>query len=510
MSRILAYDLGTGGVKACLYDEAGRLLGFDFEEYQTTYPAPGYQEQCPEDWWRAMVRATTRLSGQVDGLSDVAAIGVSGHSLGVVAVGGDGALLSERTPIWSDARAAGQAEGFFRHIDADDWYLRTGGGFPAHLYAVFKIMWYRDCQREIYDNTAKFLGSKDYINYRLTGVLATDPSYASGSGAYDLRRRAYVPEWIDAVGIDRAKLADIVPSASVLGCLTAEAARALGLPTSARVVAGGVDNACMALGANCYRHGESYTSLGTSAWVAVSSGEPVVDLKTRPYVFEHCVPGQYVSATCIFSAGGSFRWVRDTLCAPLVEAAAKTGEDPYTLMTALAATSPVGARRLLFNPSLSGGSSLDASPSLRGCYAGLDLMHTQADLIRSAMEGIAMNMRMALDALARHCALRPDMLIVGGGVRSALWRQIFADVYEMDILETAVGQDAGALGAAALAATGCGLWPGLDAVARAHTVQSRTAPIPENTRKYRRLMPAFQRLAAVQCEIGGLLSAAEL
>jgi len=504
MNTVLAFDLGTGGVKTSLFDEAGRSLASSFAGYETFYPGPGRHEQRPEDWWSGVVRSTREVLEKTEA-GEVAAMAVSGHSLGAVPLDADGRLLVDSVPIWSDSRAGRQAEAFFRLVREPEWYLTTGNGFPPALYSLFKIMWYRGEAPEVYERAAVFLGTKDYVNYKLTGVCCTDRSYASGSGAYSLQKGVYVDEYLAASGVAREKLPEIADSAQVIGALLPEAAKILGLRPGIPVCAGGVDNACMALGAGCLADGEAYTSLGTSAWIAVSGREPILSLTKRPYVFAHCVPGQNVSATCIFAAGSCYRWARETLCRDLVQAEQAGGEDSYRAMDRLARTSPAGANGLLFYPALAGGSSLDASAFARGGFSGLELRHTRADLLRAILEGVCLNLRLAMDVLARQTPLREEMLLVGGGGKSAFWRQIFADVYEKIILQTAIGQDAGSLGAAAIAAVGVGLWADYGAVRGAHVQKTKIEPNPEAEHVYRATLPAFARAAEVQAGLGRLL-----
>jgi xylulokinase len=193
----------------------------------------------------------------------------------------------------------------------------------------------------------------------------------------------------------------------------------------------------------------------------------------------------------------------------VVEQARGEGRDPYDLMTELAATSPVGAKKLLFLPSLAGGSSLDASPNVRGAYLGLDLGHTQADVIRAALEGIALNLRMVLDALRRLGDVGREMVVVGGGSTSAVWRQIFADAFDMTILKTNVGQEAGSLGAAAVAAVACGLWKDFSPIDTIHRLEDRTEPNPDAVDVYERLLPVFQHGSLDQALLGDALAALE-
>lgn len=510
-SLIISYDLGTGGNKASLYDSEGNCLSWIFVPYNTEYPHIGWHEQRPGDWWNAVVESTRQLLEKT-GVSgeQIECLAISGHSLGAVPVDRNGELLRQATPIWSDIRAQKEAEDFFTRSDADQWYMTTGNGFPAPCYTIFKIMWYKNHEPELFGKTYKILGTKDYINYKLTGVMKTDHSYASGTGVYDLKNNMYHQGFIEAAGIPADILPDIVPSDCVLGTITPEAARITGLSSNVKVVCGGVDNSCMALGAKNIEEGRVYTSLGSSAWIAVSSTEPVLDMKAKPYVFAHVIPGMYTSAVSIFSAGTTFTWLRDNICGDLKAQEASGGRNAYQLMDMLAEKAPVGSNRLIFNPSLAGGTSQDASVNLRGAYMGLDLKHGRQELIRACMEGIAMNLRLRLDVLKKKCALQDEMLMVGGGSKSALYRRIFADVYNMDIVKTNIDQDAGALGAAAIAAVGCGLWKDFSRIDSIHKTLEVVTPDPANNQVYENLLPVFEFAAVQQAVISDRLHALEI
>jgi xylulokinase len=175
-------------------------------------------------------------------------------------------------------------------------------------------------------------------------------------------------------------------------------------------------------------------------------------------------------------------------------------------MTELAAESPIGAKRLLFNPSLAGGSSLDASPHIRGALLGLDLGHTQAHVVRAALEGIAFNLRLIFDELRQLGNIGPEMVVVGGASRSRVWRQILADALETKIVKTNVGQEAGSLGAAAVAAVAAGLWPGFDRIDQVHQLEGISIPNPAGVQVYRQLLPIFRQAAVDQARLGDLLA----
>jgi len=509
--KIISFDLGTGGNKASLYDAEGSCLASAFVPYTTQYPRVGWHEQRPEDWWNAVVESTRKLlqSSGVD-KNDIVCLGISGHSLGAVPVDKDGNLLRDETPIWSDIRAQKEVEEFFQKIDPDEWYLTTGNGFPAACYTIFKVMWYRNHEPEIFNKVHKILGTKDYINYKLTGIFKTDYSYASGTGIYDLKGWKYASKFIEASGIPAQVWPEIVSSTHVLGEVEPKIAEALGLSAKVKVVCGGVDNSCMALGAKNIKDGRVYTSLGSSAWIAISSEKPVIDAKAKPYVFAHVVPNMFTSAVSIFSAGTSFAWVKENICSELIEKAQAENKNVYDLMTALAAQAPVGSNNLLFNPSLAGGTSQDLSVHIRGAYIGLDLKHGKADLVRAAMEGIAMNLRLRLDLLRQYCQIEDEILFVGGGSKSKLYLQIFADVYNTKILKTNIDQDAGALGAAAVAAVGYGLWKDFNKIDEIHKAVEIVEPDPENNLKYEKLLPVFEYASDCQANISDKLHAVEI
>ena len=509
--KIISFDLGTGGNKASLYDSDGRCLASTFVPYATNYPHVGWHEQKPADWWAAVVESTQKLlqtSGEDK--KNIVCLGISGHSLGTVPIDKNGSLLREATPIWSDIRAQKEVEEFFRVVEPDHWYETTGNGFPAACYTIFKIMWYRNHEPEMYKKIDKIIGTKDYINLKLTGKINTDYSYASGTGVYNLEKWGYHPEFISASGVSPDLFPEIVPSTHILGTILPGVAEQLGLNPDVQVVCGGVDNSCMALGAKNIKDGRVYTSLGSSAWIAVSSKKPIIDTKAKPFVFAHVMPGMFTSAVSIFSMGTSFKWVRDNICSDLVEKSQAENRDVYDLMTELAAQAPVGSNKLLFNPSLAGGTSQDYSVHIRGAYIGLDLKHGRADLIRAAMEGIAMNLRQRLDLLRKYCHIQDEVLLVGGGSKSALYRRIFADAFNIPVLKTNIDQDAGALGAAAIAAVGCGLWENFDQIDAIHENVELVIPDPKNNAVYEKLLPIFDQAAKYQSDISLSLHQLEL
>lgn len=503
---IVAFDLGTGGVKAAIFGTDGACLAEAVVPYQTFYPALARHEQRPADWWAAIAASLKALlaAPRVDA-GAIRAIAISGHSLGCIPISADGELLQEFVPIWSDGRATGEAEAFFTRTDREAWYRKTGNGFPAPLYTVFKAMWLRVHEPDVFARTRTIIGTKDYINLRLTGKVATDPSYASGTGVYDLEAGAYDAALLEAAGLDAGLFPAIAASTDVIGEVLPDVAAALGLPQGVKVVAGGVDNSCMALGGRTFEEGDAYVSMGSSSWITIASAEPLLDARVRPFVFAHVVPGMFASATSIFSSGTSVGWVQDRLMSDLKAAAEAAGRNVHDDLFALAATSPTGARGLVFIPTLGGGTSFEGGPAVRGGFVGLDLKHDRADIMRATLEGVALGLRVALDELRRMTAIGSEIVIVGGGARSPFWRQIFADAFGCTILKTGIDQQAAALGAAALAFVGLGLWADFAPVRALHVVESRAEPLARNAGIYEAALAAYRQAAVQQHELSGPL-----
>jgi xylulokinase len=494
--KIIAYDLGTGGNKASLFDEQGSCLAFSFVPYQTHYPDAGWHEQRPEDWWQAVVASTRELLSKTSvAASDVECLAISGQSLGVVPVDGAGKLLREKTPIWSDTRASRQSAAFFQKVDRRRWYLATGNGFPAECYALFKIMWYRDNEPELFSRVATVLGSKDYVNLRLTGRACTDYSYASGSGAYSLLDWGYESEFLKESGLPPEIFPEIVPSTRILGTLAREAAEELGLPRSVKVACGGGQ----------LLHGP---------WGAQHPGGPCVHLPgllllDRRFLHEAGagLPGQalrvHPRGAGAVHLGGEHLFGRKLL--PL---------DPGQRVRRRLLRGDGRAGRHL--PAGSQQAAVQPQPGRRG-NAGVLPEHPR--LLRRA--GPAAHARGPARRYGGHCPeprggagrarrfvpLDSQMLMVGGGSKSPLWRQIFADVYGMDIVKTNIDQEAASLGAAAVAAVGAGLWKDFAPVDAVHRVASVEKPIEANAAVYRKLMPAFEHLRQSQAALGDMLKA---
>ena len=499
--KFIAYDFGTGGVKASLYDENCRTKAKSFIKYPTYYPQSNLHEQKPSDWWNGVIDSTKLLLKESATLpEEISCIALSGQSCVSVPLDKNLKPLVQTVPIWSDTRATTEVKEFFQNIDEENWYMTTGNGFPPACYYLFKLMWFRKHHPEKYAQIYKVAGSKDYINLMLTGNLYTDYSYASSSGAYDLKLKRMAPELINASGMREDMFPEIVPSHTIVGTLTKEAALATGLHEGVRVACGGVDNACMAMGAVGSAEGAIYTSLGSSSWVPVNSSEPILDYKTRPYVFAHIDENMFTSAYSIFAGGSSLEWAKDMLCKDLKD------DDIYGQISAMVDKVPVGSGGILFNPSLAGGTSQDKSTNIRGTFVGLHLGTTREEMMRATMEGIALNLRSSLELIKKQVNLEDRILFCGGGSKSSVWMQMFADIFDLKIIKSNIDQDAASLGAAAICVRGMEIWQDYSNIVSLHQIEQEYSPSAENNAKYNKIYETFSHVCDIAADLGDYMA----
>jgi len=482
---ILAHDLGTTGNKATLFDAAGVRVATTLEAYDTAYPHPNWAEQAPADWWRA-VRDSTRelLASSSVAAGDIAVVSFSGMMNGALAVDAMGVPLRSAI-IWADQRATAEAEFLAHCCGAEQVYRRTGHRAGAS-YTAAKMLWIQRHQPELYARTHQFLQAKDYAAYKMSGVFATDYSDASGTNLFDLERHDWALDMIEAVGLDPRKLPPAHPSITVIGKVTSEAAAETGLLAGTPVVIGGGDGACATVGAGSVRPGDAYNYIGSSSWIAVTAEQPLYDPQMRTFTFAHLDPQLYLPTGTMQCAGGSYDWLEQLL----------RGEGEARLcdeMSAAAADVEPGAKGLLFLPYLIGERSPHWNPLARGVFVGLTMSHGRAEMARAVLEGVAFNLRMILDAFLEQGSAIQAMRLIGGGARSALWRQILADVYGLPILRPALLAEATSLGAAIAGGVGVGLFPNFRVAHELVQVEEAERPNPAHNQRYTALYGLFQQ-----------------
>lgn len=499
-NHIIAHDLGTTGNKATLYDREGRLVGSAFYGYETEYAHPGWAEQNPDDWWRAICASTRELLVKTGVSKDeIACVSFSGQMMGCVPLDRDARPLYNGM-IWADTRSVEQERWLSERIDRDDVYRITGHRLSAS-YSLTKLLWLRDHQPDVYRNTYRFMHVKDAMIARLTGVFVTEPSDGSSMNLYDINRWQWSEPIIEAAQIDAGRLPDVRRSIDVVGEIRPEVADEVGLPAGTPVIPGGGDGPCAAVGAGVVREGLAYTYVGSSSWIALATPRPIFDPTFRTFTFAHVIPQMLTPTGTMQAAGASYQWARNQL-APLEAAAAHNqNADVYELMNETAAHSPIGAKGLIYLPYLLGERSPRWNPLARGAFIGLTVRHTQADMLRAVLEGVTLNLRVIMDCFTEQGVHIEQMRVIGGGARGRFWNQMMADVFGIPVHRPVVLGEAPSMGAAVAAGIGIGLYPGWHMAEQMNPDSEIFEPRPQAQARYAELLAifdeAYQRLMPV-------------
>jgi xylulokinase len=484
MTYFLGLDIGTSAVKAALVDARGRVKYATSVAHPLFTPQPGWAEQRPEDWWKSTVTAVRRLlKASAVRASLVASIGISGQMHSSVFLDKSGKVIRPAL-LWNDGRTTGEC----REITAllGEECLRQWVQNPAlEGFTLPKVLWLRKNEPAAFARLAKVLLAKDYVRYRLTGVLASEHSDASATLMYDVAHRRWSSDIMNALHLSMDLLVDVGESAEVLGRLSQEGARATGLAKGTPVVGGGADNACGAVGVGIVAPGEAVASWGTSGTVLTPTREPFVDPGMRVHTFCHAVPDTWYLMGAMLSAGAAFAWYRRE-CARELDGQ-KNGD--LALNQEARRIAP-GASGLTFLPYLQGERTPHRDASARGAFVGLSLSHTRAHLSRAVIEGICFGMRDSLTIL-RDLGVRVDkVLVTGGGAKSPFVRKVQADVYGLPVVRVRP-EEGPVYGAALLAAVGVEAFRDIGAACQA--TLRRQAPEPCGASRLRRPLPEVSR-----------------
>lgn len=485
---ILAFDIGTSAVKASLVSPELKVLAEASSAYQTHFPRPGYVEQNAEDWWTAAVSAAHILFEACPDMADkVSGIGVSGHMIGLLPVDDQGNALMPAM-IHADNRAMAQMKRVQDEIGLDRIYALTGNALSPAA-PLCKALWLKDEMPDIYRKSARFLQSKDYLNFRLTGSMdSTDLSDASHAMVIDIRKKEYLHDVFAELGMDAARFPQLHKSTDVIGSLCPEAAKALGLKPGIPVAAGGGDGACANVGAGIGASGDVYCSLGTTGWIACNMDEPYLDPQRRVFnilSLDGVHSGVFGTVQCV---GRSIDWAQK-LYAP-----EGVGE-----MNRLAAEIAPGSEGMIFLPYLEGERSPIFDSLARGVFFGIRPDHDRRHFCRAVFEGVSYALAGIADIMRERMPIE-EMRIIGGGAKSALWRQIIADTARVNVRGVDASADAAtSIGAAAAAGVAVGMFSGIDEAAKRIAMTDTTAPNPalqdiyaDRMELYRMLYPALK------------------
>ena len=460
----LGLDVGTSGVKAILVARSGEVAASATTPLTLSTPHPSWAEQDPAAWWDATVAAIHAVRRARPDAS-IAAIGISGQMHSSVFLDKAGDVIRPAL-LWCDGRTTAECAEITERVGGEA-RLRDLACNPAlEGFTLPKVLWLRTHEPQAYARLATVMLPKDYIRYRLTGELATDPSDASATLMYDTAHLRWSDEILKAVNVARSMVPDVGGSADVLGQVTAEAASVTSLVAGTPVVGGGADNACGAAGVGAIAPGEVVSSWGTSGTVLAPMLEARVDPALRAHTFCHVAPGTWYMMGVVLSAGGAFAWYRDQLARELAGM-----RDADALLDAEAASVPPGAGGVTFLPYLQGERTPLRDAAARGAFVGLSLAHTRAHMTRAVLEGVTFALRDSLTILQELGMSPNQLLLTGGGARSPFLRQLQAEVFGLPV-STVNREEGPAYGAALLAAVGAGAFADVASAARATLVRA--------------------------------------
>ncbi|QHI72986.1 xylulokinase [Aminipila terrae] len=493
MEYLLGIDIGTSGTKTVLFDTDANTVSSKTCEYPLYQEQNGWAEQDPLDWWKATAEGIQYVITQSRvNPKDIKGIGLSGQMHGLVMLDSDGLPL-RRSIIWCDQRTGKEVEDMNRLLTPEKLIDITAN--PALTgFTAAKILWVRKNEPEVYKQCAHILLPKDYIRYKLTGDFATEVSDASGMQLMDVSKRDWSDEVLDTLEINRGLLGKMYESPDITGQVHQGAAAETGLMAGTIVVGGAGDNPAAAIGTGIVSEGSAFTTIGTSGVVYAISDKVAIDKKGRVHTLCASVPGKWTVMSCTQGAGLSLQWLRNNVCSNEVAEAKEKGVDPYEIMTAMAAKVPVGADRLVYLPYLMGERSPHPDPDCRGTFFGLSAIHETKHLIRAVLEGVAYSQLECVDVFREMGVNINDMMICGGGARSDMWRQMFADMYQCPV-STIQAEQGGALGAAILAGIGAGVYKDLESTCKKLILKkSIQEPIKSNSMEYQKYYKLYKEL----------------
>lgn len=484
MSFLLGLDIGTSGVKALLMKDTGEVAGSATVEYPLYSPRPGWTEQNPEDMWQASVEAVRKVLAKC-GIKgrEVKGVGLSGQMHSSVFL--DEAYQVIRPAIlWNDTRTSGQCRAIQEALDPEMLFSEVCNPV-LEGFTLPKVVWLRDNEPDNYARLRWLVLPKDYVRFRLTGELGMEVSDAAGMLMMNIRERKWSLPVLEGLGISPEILPPIIQSAEVAGRITPEVAELTGLAAGTPVVGGGADNACGAVGSGVVKEGRGMISLGTSGVVLAHLTKPRLVRTGTVHMFNSCVPNEFYMMGVTLSAGLSLSWFKEILGAAGAS---------YDELTSWADDSPAGSRGVLFLPYLTGERTPHGDGNARGSFVGLSSANSRGDLVRAVLEGVAFALRDSVELLRSAGWNGTALRGIGGGLKSALWKEIIASVTGLAVQRLNIDEGP-AFGAAILAGVGAEVFSSIpeasDAVVR---VVDSVDPNPAWQKSYEALYQVYSGL----------------
>lgn len=490
-SYLLAHDLGTSGNKAVLYSVNGTLIASCLQTYPTRYPHDGWVEQDARDWWQAICKSTRQLLETAHiSPGEIAAISFSAQMMGCLPVDKEGNPLRPMI-TWADTRASRQEAWMLERVSMDRVYAITGHR-ASSSYSAAKLLWIKDNEPEVFAQTACMLHAKDYIIHCLTGQFVTDYSDASGTNLFDIQKKCWSQELLDAWEIPASILPTPHPSTDLAGTITPKAAAEVGLQAGTPVIIGGGDGSCACVGAGVVEEKNAYCVLGSSSWISAASSKPVFDPQKRTFNWVHLDSSLYTPCGTMQAAGYSYQWFLNAFCGEEKQQAWENETSIHAILAEKVRQVPPGAGGLLYLPYLLGERSPRWDARVRGSFLGLSVTTGKAEMTRAVMEGVGMNLRVILQALKAQVPIG-KLILIGGGAKETVWPQILADIWDMPIEVAFHCEEATSMGAAMCAGVGIGLYESFRKAPVVQTEMRVFSPGASAGAAYRKLYPLFEQ-----------------
>jgi len=470
-------DIGTSAVKLLLMDEKGSVLRTVSREYPLYMYDDGRSEQDPADWWNQTADGLKELC---QGYDDIAAVSFSGQMHGLVALDENDNVL-RRAILWNDQRTQAQCD-YLNNEIGREVLLDNVANVALTGFTAPKILWVKEHEPEIFAKIKKIMLPKDYIAYKLSGVFATDYSDASGMLLLDVKKQDWSDKLLDIVGVSRNQLAKLYHSYEAVGTVTAAAAKETGLPTTAKVVIGGGDQAVGAIGSGIVSEGMCSVSLGTSGVLFVAADNFAVD-KSPAAIHAFChSTGRYHFMGVTLSAAGSNKWWVEEILGTTDHASEQKD------------INKIGTNPVYFLPYLSGERTPHNDPLARGAFVGMNSTTTRADMTQAVMEGVTFSLRDILERVRELGASAETARIIGGGAKSPVWCQMTADILRLKVEKIQTGEGP-AFGAAILAMVGAGAFENVEeACGKLISITESYTPNQETAAMYDKSYPIYKSL----------------
>lgn len=482
--NFLGIDLGTSSVKIILINDKGEVVESVSKTYPINYPEAGWAEQNPRDWWNRTREGIKELlhKGTIKA-EDINGIGISGQMHGLVILDENNDVLMPAI-LWCDQRTEKQCD-YLNNEFGQDKLSKLTGNKALTGFTMPKVLWVKENKPEIYKKIRHIMLPKDYINYKLTGNFASDVSDASGTLMFDVKNRRWSKEMIKLLEIDEKVLPKVYESWEVIGNITEDVSVELGLSTNTVVVAGAGDQAAGAVGTGTTDTGVISVAMGTSGVVFACDEKFSVDKENRLHSFCHA-NGKWHQMGVMLSGASCLQWWAETVNSDI--------PNTYEKLISEANESIVGSNKLFFQPYLMGERTPHSDVNAKGSFIGFNMTHKRGDMTRAILEGVCFGLRDSLEILKNLNIEAKEVRVSGGGAKTKLWRQILADIFNLNIC-IINSTEGGSYGGAILASVGCGLFSSVDEACKAFIkVTDVTKPITENVEKYNKAYSIYSSL----------------